>query len=220
MEQVKEYGKISPMNHKWVGVILCAAGVFLLLGANLPGGVEERNLEIPLAQAFELNSTEIESRLPEEMLSTCSVNIQTRWRGLTLARKTEAITQTIHLVCARPPAGETFAIRARVDEPARLIFPDNDNSKPLTPGSPLMMSWALHPGDARKWEGTLWTYLSIPTEAGESSEVILSSIQLTGRTTRLVWLNFPQSLAAGIALIILGLLVFSQIWRVFGKRRT
>ncbi len=206
------------MNHKWAGVILCLAGILLLGGAILPDRLEERNLEIPLAQAVELGRADSQPQLPEEMLSTCNIQLQTRWRGVTLAGKTEAITQRIHLACARLPVGVAFAIRARVDEPARLILPDNDNIKPLLPGSPLMMSWALHPGDVHSWEGTLWTYLTIPGEGGKAVEMVLSSIQLGGKTTRLIGLNYPQSLAAGICLVVGGLLVFLNLLRLFRKK--
>ncbi len=206
------------MNHKWAGVILCAAGILLLIGAVFPGGLEERNLEIPLAQAVEMSTAEMDASFAEEMLSSCSVQLETRWHALTLARKTEAIIQNIHLACARLPEGADFSIRARIDDSARLILPDNDNIKPLVPGSPLIMSWALHPGDVHQWEGTLWTYLTIQVEEGESVEVVLSSIQLGGKTTRLIWLNYPQSLAVGISLIVGGLLVFLRIWRYFKMR--
>lgn len=219
-ERIKgwEYGKIASMNHKWAGVILCLTGVFFLFGAILPGKLEEHNLEIPLAQAIEKGTADTISQLPEELLSTCSVQLQTRWRGVTLAGKTEAITQRIQLDCARPPEGVDFSIRARIDEPARLILPDNDNIKPLVPGSPLILSWALHPGDMHLWEGTLWTYLTILSEGDESVEMVLSSIQLGGKTTRLLGLNYPQMIAAGIALVVGGLLIFLWIWRFLRKK--
>ncbi len=185
--------------------LLMAAGVWL------PGDVRDSTLELNLGDTMRL--TLAAEDIPA-VAANCTVSLHTHWVGLMTVGKINAITQQAVLTCpAGQPPDAAFSIRARIDEPARLILPDNDNTRQLLPDTPVTFTWAVAPGKVHVWEGTLWTELLIANGQGESVMAPLASVHLNGRTTTLLGLGYIPALAAagvilaaGVAALVSGLL--------------